>query len=86
VGGWEVKLRAPKLNTKKAPFFQMRKNRKSHVFGHCLSTKTTPEVVDFDAAGLIGGIINAGKKPGLVFAKLYPTSYDHYLGGGALSQ
>jgi hypothetical protein len=49
----------------------MRKNRKSHVFGHCLSTKTTPEVVDFDAAGLIGGIINAGKKPGLVFAKLY---------------
>jgi hypothetical protein len=49
----------------------MRKNRKSHVFGHCLSTKTTPEVVDFDAAGLIGGIINGGKKPGLVFAKLY---------------
>jgi len=29
-----------------------------------LSTKTTPEVVDFDAAGLVGGIINGDKKPG----------------------
>ena len=33
------------------------KNRKSHLFGHCISLKTMAEVVDFDAAGLIGGII-----------------------------
>ena len=29
-----------------------------------MSTKTTPEIVDFDAAGLVGGIINEGHKPG----------------------
>ena len=34
------------------------------MFGHCLSTKTTPEVIDFDAAGLFGGIINGDRKPG----------------------
>ena len=38
------------------------KKRRSHLFGNCLSTKTTPEVVDFDACGLIGGIINNGLK------------------------
>ena len=34
------------------------------MFGHCLSTKTTPEVIDFDAAGLFGGVINGDKMPG----------------------
>jgi len=58
--------------------------RKAFAFGHCLSTKTTPETVLFDASGkpwklrlikneligisffekgLLGGIINCGKKP-----------------------
>ena len=27
------------------------KNRKAHIFPGCLSTKTTPEIVEFDAAG-----------------------------------
>lgn len=40
------------------------KNRKAHIFPRCLSTKKTPEVVEFDAAGLIGGIIHDGKEPG----------------------
>ena len=44
--------------------FQLKKNRKANIFGHCLSSKTTPEIVDFDAAGLYGGIINKDKKPG----------------------
>ncbi len=39
------------------------KQRKSNLFGHCLSTKRTPEVVEFDACGLIGGIIHNGQKP-----------------------
>jgi hypothetical protein len=38
------------------------KNRRSHLFGHCLSTTPTPEVVDFDAYGLAGGIIHDGRK------------------------
>ena len=29
-----------------------------------MSTKTTPEIVDFDAAGLLGGIIHEDLKPG----------------------
>ena len=40
------------------------KNRKAHIFPRCLSTKKTPEVVEFDAAGLIGGIIHEGREPG----------------------
>ena len=40
------------------------KNRRATVFPRCLSTKTTPEVVKFDAAGLIGGIIHKGREPG----------------------
>ena len=32
--------------------------------GNCLSTKSSPEIVDFDVAGLLGGIINEGRKPG----------------------
>ena len=34
------------------------------MFGKCLSTKITPEIVDFDASGLLGGIIYKGRKPG----------------------
>jgi hypothetical protein len=37
------------------------KKRRSHLFGHCLSTKPRPEVVTFDAAGLLGGIVNQGR-------------------------
>ena len=40
------------------------KNRQATIFPRCLSTKTTPEVVKFDAAGLIGGIIYKGREPG----------------------
>ena len=36
--------------------------RKSFAFGYCLSTKTTPQIVNFDVAGLWGGIINNGKR------------------------
>ena len=36
--------------------------RKSFAFGHCLSTTTKPQIVDFDAAGLLGGIIKDGRK------------------------
>jgi len=28
--------------------------------GQCLSRKTTPEIVMFDAAGIFGGILNEG--------------------------
>ena len=28
------------------------KNRKAYIFPGCLSTKTTPEIVEFDAAGM----------------------------------
>ena len=38
------------------------KKRRSHLFANCLSTKMRPEVVDFDACGLIGGIIHNGVK------------------------
>ena len=37
------------------------KNRNAHLLPHCLSTKRHPEVVDFDASALIGGIIQQGK-------------------------
>ena len=30
------------------------KQRKAWTLPHCFSTKTTPEVVEFDAAGLLG--------------------------------
>jgi hypothetical protein len=33
------------------------KNRKSFLLGHCISLNPMVEVIDFDAAGLIGGII-----------------------------
>ena len=39
-----------------------RKNRRAHLFGHCLSTQSKPEVVEFDASGMLGGIVNGGKK------------------------
>eukprot|EP00095_Tigriopus_kingsejongensis_P007423 maker-scaffold955_size76929-snap-gene-0.16 protein:Tk07423 transcript:maker-scaffold955_size76929-snap-gene-0.16-mRNA-1 annotation:"protein star-like" len=34
------------------------KNRRAWLLQSCFSTKTTPEIVEFDAAGLFGGIIN----------------------------
>ena len=40
-----------------------KKGRKTHLFGHCFSTKPKPETVDFDAAGGYGGIIRNGQKP-----------------------
>lgn len=41
------------------------KNRNAHLLPNCFSTQTTPEVVDFDASALIGGIIQEGRiKPG----------------------
>ena len=33
--------------------------------GYCLSTNSTPQIVDFDASGLYGGIIHEGRKPGI---------------------
>ena len=39
-------------------------HRKTWLFGQCLSTKSTPEIVNFDASGLLGGIIYKGHKPG----------------------
>ena len=41
------------------------KHRKSWLLGHCLSTQNQSEIVDFDASGLLGGIIHQGKKPGV---------------------
>ena len=41
------------------------KQRKSWLLGHCLSTQNQSEIVDFDASGLLGGIIHQGKKPGV---------------------
>ena len=35
--------------------------RKVFSVGQCLSTKTRPEVVDFDAAGIFGGIMRDGR-------------------------
>ena len=34
-----------------------KRNRNAYLLPHCLSTKTTPEIVDFEASGLVGGII-----------------------------
>jgi hypothetical protein len=36
------------------------KNRNAFVLPHCLSTTTRPEVVEFDASSLIGGIVQEG--------------------------
>ena len=41
------------------------KRRKAWTLPHCFSTKTTPEAVEFDAAGLLGGIINTEKSEGI---------------------
>lgn len=41
----------------------LQKKRRAAIFPGCLSTKTTPEIVDFDAAGLLGGIIHNGRGP-----------------------
>lgn len=42
-----------------AVFKELRyKHRRAWTFPNCFSTKTTPETVEFDAAGLVGGIIN----------------------------
>ena len=43
----------------------LEKNRKSWSIGSCLSLKSTPEVIHFDAATIFGGIIQDGRpKPG----------------------
>ena len=41
------------------------KHRKAWLLGHCLSTQNQSEIVNFDASGLLGGIIHEGRKPGL---------------------
>ena len=35
-------------------------NRKANAFGYCLATGKRPEIVDFDAAGVYGGIAKEG--------------------------
>ena len=40
-------------------------HRKAHLFPYCLSTTTLPQIVNFDVASTLGGIIHHGKKPGL---------------------
>lgn len=40
------------------------KNRKAWLINSCFSTKDTPEVIKFDAAGVFGGIEYEGKQPG----------------------
>ena len=47
--------------------------RKAWKLGNCLSTKTTPEIVEFDAAGLLGGIIYKDRKPGGSTKKIDPA-------------
>ena len=43
----------------------LEKNRKAFSFGFCLSSKAHPEVVDFDAATIFGGIIQKDRvRPG----------------------
>ena len=44
--------------------------RKAWLLGNCLSTNSTPEIVDFDVSGLFGGIIHDGQKPGADPTKL----------------
>ena len=46
-------------------------HRKTWLLGNCLSTNSTPEIVDFDASGLFGGIIHEGQKPGIDPTKLF---------------
>ena len=40
------------------------RNRNAWLFPYCFSTKTTPETVEFDGAGLFGGIINSATDKG----------------------
>ena len=54
--------------------------RKAWLLGNCLSTKTTPEIVDFDAAGLLGGIIHDGKRPA---GEVDPPIGSFKIGNGA---
>ena len=42
----------------------MFQKRQAWKLGNRLSTKTTPEIVNFDVAGLLGGIIHEDRKPG----------------------
>ena len=46
-------------------------HRKAWLLGNCISTNSTPEIVDFDASGLFGGIIHEGQKPGIDPTKLF---------------
>lgn len=59
-----------------------RRHRNAHLFQGCLSTRPTPEVADFSAAGLIGGIIfntdsQDQKIPGARVGQGYFDRYEH---------
>ncbi len=43
------------------------------MLGNCLSTNSTPGIVDFDVSGLFGEIIHEGQKPGFD-----PTKFPWY--------
>ena len=58
---------------KMADYGNLLQNRKAYHFGHCLSTKRHPEIVDFDAAGVVGGIIYNGRKPGRIKCRDCPN-------------
>ena len=51
--------------------------RKAWLLGNCLSTNSTPEIVDFDVSGLFGGIINEGQKPGANPGKVHPKNGNY---------
>ena len=41
----------------------MKKHRKAWAINVCLSTKAHPQIVEFDMAGLVGGIVSKGVRP-----------------------
>ena len=47
------------------------RNRNAWTLGSCLSMETTPQIVTFDAADQVGGIVNTetGEKPGVAFVE-----------------
>ena len=51
-------------------FIYLLQHRKAWLLGNCLSTNSTPEIVDFDVSGLFGGIIHESHKPGTDPTKL----------------
>ena len=46
-------------------------HRKAWLLGNCLSTNSTPEIVNFDVSGISGGIIYKDKKPGIDPTKVF---------------